>query len=45
MSIPTLGTPDDITLQKLRIESLFPADDVTQVSLRTLEAAYWDMID
>jgi hypothetical protein len=32
-AIATLGTPHDITLQELRIESLFPADEVTQASL------------
>jgi MmyB-like transcription regulator ligand binding domain len=28
-TIATLGTPYDITLQELRVESLFPADDAT----------------
>ncbi len=28
-TITTLGTPYDITLQELRIESLFPADEIT----------------
>jgi transcriptional regulator with XRE-family HTH domain len=37
-TIATLGTPHDITLQELRIESLFPADELTQVSLKKLEA-------
>lgn len=32
-TIATLGTPHDITLQELRIESLFPADEATQTSL------------
>ena len=35
-TLTTLGTPQDITLQELRIESLFPADEVTQASLRKL---------
>ncbi len=29
-TIATLGTPYDITLQKLRIECLFPADEMTE---------------
>lgn len=29
-TIATLGTPNDITLQEIRIECLFPADDVTE---------------
>ncbi len=29
-TIATLGTPDDITLQELRLECLFPADDFTE---------------
>jgi hypothetical protein len=28
-TIATLGTPQDITLQELRIESFFPMDDAT----------------
>ena len=28
-TIATLGTPQDITLQELRIECFFPADDAT----------------
>ena len=28
-TIATLGTPNDITLQEIRIECLFPADEVT----------------
>lgn len=31
-TIATLGTPYDITLQELRIECLFPADEVTEQS-------------
>jgi hypothetical protein len=29
-TIATLGTPQDITLQELRIESFFPMDDETR---------------
>lgn len=36
-TITTLGTPHDILLQELRIESLFPADKMTEVNLRTGE--------
>ncbi|MBF2089770.1 MAG: helix-turn-helix transcriptional regulator [Synechococcales cyanobacterium K32_A2020_035] len=34
--ISTLGTPRDITLQELRIESLFPADAVTTELMQTI---------
>lgn len=34
-TIATLGTPYDITLQELRIECLFPADEVTEQSWKT----------
>ena len=33
-TIATLGTPQDITLQELRIESFFPADRTTASVLR-----------
>ena len=33
-TIATLGTPQDITLQELRIESFFPMDDATAGILR-----------
>jgi transcriptional regulator with XRE-family HTH domain len=33
-TLATLGTPQDITLQELRIESFFPADDATARTLR-----------
>jgi hypothetical protein len=33
-TIATLGTPQDITLQELRIESFFPMDDETRVVFR-----------
>ncbi|WP_414529640.1 helix-turn-helix domain-containing protein [Nodularia chucula] len=36
-TITTLGTPHDILLQEIRIESLFPADKMTEVNLRTGE--------
>lgn len=35
-TISTLGTPLDVTLQELRIESFFPADESTQQQLRAL---------
>lgn len=35
-AIATLGTPHDITLQELRIETLFPADEITQINLTKL---------
>ena len=34
-TIATLGTPQDVTLQELRIESFFPVDDVTAKLLRS----------
>lgn len=37
-TITTLGTPGDITLQELRIESLYPADPGTEQLLRMLAA-------
>jgi hypothetical protein len=33
-----LGTPHDITLQELRIESFFPADEATEEASRRLAA-------
>jgi hypothetical protein len=33
-AIATLGTPQDITLQELRIESFFPTDDETRAVFR-----------
>lgn len=35
-TIMTLGTPHDVTLQELRIETLFPADDDSERQWRTL---------
>jgi transcriptional regulator with XRE-family HTH domain len=34
--LTSLGTPHDITLQGLRIESYFPADEATEVGMRRL---------
>src|SRR5262249_20106975 len=33
-TIATLGTPQDITLQELRVESFFPVDDEPATTLR-----------
>ncbi len=38
-TIASLGTPYDITLHELRIESFFPADEATEEALRRLAAA------
>jgi hypothetical protein len=35
-TIASLGTPHDITLHELRVESFFPADEETDVMLRGL---------
>lgn len=35
-TLTSLGTPYDITLQELRIESFFPADEATEVAVRRL---------
>lgn len=35
-TLTNLGTPHDITLQELRVESFFPADEATEASLRRL---------
>src|SRR5262249_59924352 len=32
-TITTFGTPQDVTLQELRIECFFPADEATRVAL------------
>jgi hypothetical protein len=32
---PDLGTPQDITLQELRVECFFPMDDATAATART----------
>jgi transcriptional regulator with XRE-family HTH domain len=39
-TLTTLGTPYDITLHELRIESFFPADDATDTALRRLVAQH-----
>lgn len=38
-TLTTLGTPYDITLHELRVESFFPADDATETALRRLHVA------
>jgi len=38
-TIMTLGTPTDVTLQELRIETFFPADDASAAAWRTLAGA------
>jgi hypothetical protein len=38
-TITTLGTPHDITLQELHVESFFPADDATAQSMQRLARA------
>jgi hypothetical protein len=35
-TIATLGTPQDITLEELRIESFFPADQETEEAVQRL---------
>jgi AcrR family transcriptional regulator len=37
-AITTLGTPQDVTLQELRIESFFPADGASEETLRSVAA-------
>ena len=37
-TLTTLGTPYDITLHELRIESFFPAEETTDITLRGLSA-------
>ena len=37
-TLTTLGTPHDITLQELRIESFFPADEATEAASQRLIA-------
>jgi hypothetical protein len=38
-AVTVLGTPQDITLQELRIECFFPMDDATGAAARTLFTA------
>jgi hypothetical protein len=35
-TIMTLGTPQDVTLQELRIETFFPADEASERAWRTV---------
>jgi hypothetical protein len=35
----TLGTPQDVTLQELRIETLFPADEASERTWRNMAPA------
>ena len=35
-TVTTLGTPQDVTLQELRIECFFPADPQTGIAARSL---------
>ena len=37
-TVTTLGTPLDVTLQELRIECFFPADEQTVASVRELSS-------
>lgn len=37
-TIMTLGTPQDVTLQELRVETFFPADEASDHVLRTMAA-------
>ena len=39
-TIATLGTPQDVTLQELRIESFFPMHDGTAAILRAWAAEH-----
>ena len=45
-AVTVLGTPQDITLQELRVECFFPMDDATGAAARTLvDAAERDLDD
>jgi hypothetical protein len=35
-TIMTLGTPQDVTLQELRVETFFPADEASDQVLRSM---------
>jgi len=37
-TIMTLGTPQDVTLQELRVETFFPADEASEARLRAMAA-------
>ena len=39
-AITTLGTPQDVTLQELRIECFFPMDDETDQNIRVLSSEF-----
>ncbi len=39
-TLTSLGTPHDITLQELRIESFLPVDDATEEAARRLARAH-----
>jgi hypothetical protein len=39
-TVTTLGTPQDVTLQELRIECFFPADEDTERLTRRLAAGH-----
>lgn len=38
-TIATIGTPQDVTLDEMRIESFFPADEETERAIRAFDAA------
>jgi transcriptional regulator with XRE-family HTH domain len=38
-TIMTLGTPQDVTLQEIRIETFFPADEASEATLRDMSVA------
>jgi transcriptional regulator with XRE-family HTH domain len=38
-TIMTLGTPQDVTLQELRIETVFPADEASELTWRSMTGA------
>jgi transcriptional regulator with XRE-family HTH domain len=40
-TIATLGTPQDVTVQELRIESFFPMDDETRTAFRDWHEGAW----
>ena len=37
-TVTSLGTPQDVTLQELTIESFFPADEETEATIRAIAA-------
>ena len=38
-TVTTLGTPLDVTLQEIRIECFFPANESTEIAAQTLGGA------